>query len=526
MKNISSISLSHKAVESVKDLFLAFLAIIFLVEFVLSFGWRIRGDSVYIHYLAYLINEHGFVPYRDLFEINMPGTYLFHIAIGKLFGYSDYALRMVNIAWLTATFVVTWFIMKSFGRGTAFASCLLFGIIYLGFGPDMSLQRDFIAILPIATALLITIQRKPNHSVNLIHFLLGVLFALVALIKPHLAIGFPVLIVYNCVHDSNGSKSVKSLIKPCIVGGIFALLGFLLTLIIPFLWLWRIGTLQAFWDISSSYTPLYAQMSGDHQFRETFSHVMYTLYSYTNFKKLGILLTASIFGVYLVLTKSISVATKKLSILLFLLSILYAVSAGIGGKLWFNHLVPYMYFASLGTAIVLYSPPLFKNSYRLTIISLLVFLVASTPILLYSVSRQIVPKSKTPYELSAEMRQDEITAYLNAHLSPTDKVQPLSWIGGTLEAMLASKAILATPYIAELQFYHHVSSPYIQKLREDFITKLEKEMPKFIVDVYAYRQISGLDTTYKFPELKAFIKQHYDKDYTKDGFDIFRRNDD
>jgi len=523
LKNTPSIPLSHKAVESVKYLFLASLATIFLVELGLSFDWRVRGDSVYIHYVAYLINEHGFVPYRDLFEINMPGTYLFHIAIGKMFGYSDYALRMVNIAWLTATFVVTWFIMKSFGRVTAFASCLLFGIIYLGFGPYMSLQRDFIAILPIATALLLTTWRKPNHSVNLIHFLHGVLFAFVALIKPHLIIGLPAMIVYNCIHDTNGLKSIKKLIKPFIVGGLFALLGFLLTLIIPFLWLWRIGALQAFWDIFSSYTPLYAQMSGDLKFRETFSHVMNTLNSYTHFKKLGILLMASIFGVYIVLTKSISVATKKLSILLLLLSILYAASAGIGGKLWFYHLVPYMYFASLGTAIVLYSPPLFAKLYRPNILPLLVFIVASTPVLRYSVFQQIVIKSKTPYELSAEIRQDEIAAYLNAHMLPNDKVQPLSWVGGTLEAMLASKAILATPYIAELQFYHHVSNPYIQNLREDFMTKLEAEMPRFIVDVYAY-PISGLDVTYEFPELKAFIKQHYDKDYTGNDFDIFRRN--
>jgi hypothetical protein len=517
MKNTQSI-------EGVKYLFMVFLAMIFLVEFVLSFGWRVRGDSVYIHYLAYLINEHDFVPYRDLFEINMPGTYLFHIAIGKLFGYSDYALRMVNIAWLTATFVVTWFIMKSFGRVTAFASCLLFGIIHLGFGPDMSLQRDFIAILPIAIAILIIIQRKPNHSVNFINFLLGLLFAIVALIKPYHAIGLPVLIVYNCIYDSN--ESVKTLLKSCIVGGIFALFGFILILIIPFIWLWRIGALQAFLDIFSSYTPLYAQISGDLKVRDTFSHIMYTLYSYTNFKKLGILLMASFFGVYLVLTKSLSVATKRLSILLLLLSILYAISAAIGGKLWSYHLMPYIYFVSLSAAIVLYSPTLFANIYRLNILPLLVFIVVSTPIVQYSVSKQIFVEWKTPYELSKDIRRDEIAEYLNAHMLPTDKVQPLSWAGGTMEAMLASKAIPANLYITDFQFYHHVSTPYIQNLRADFISKLEAEKPRFIVDVSAYRQISGLDTSYEFPQLKEFIKQNYKKDYTGDDFEIFRRNDD
>jgi adenosine deaminase len=75
-----------------------------------------------------------------------------------------------------------------------------------------------------------------------------------------------------------------------------------------------------------------------------------------------------------------------------------------------------------------------------------------------------------------------------------------------------------------------VSTPYIQKLRKNLIEELNKEVPKFLIEVHVKPNIkpklSGLDITYKFPELKEFIKQHYKKDYTGDGFDIFRRNDD
>lgn len=533
MKNIQPIFLSHKTVERVKYIFLAFLFMVFLVQFVLSFSWRVRGDSVYLHYVAYLINEHDFLPYRDIFEINLPGTYLFHMAVGRIFGYSHYGLRIVNIAWLTATFVVTWLIMKPFGRITAFASCLLFGIIYLGFGPYMSMQREFIAILPMATALLLTIWRKPNHLVNPINFIIGALFAFVALIKPTLILGFPAIVIYNCIRDTNGSKSIKKLIKPLIVGGGFAFIGFLLTLIIPFIWLWRIGILQTFWDISSSYTPLYAQMSGDLQFRDTFSHIKHTLYRFQEFKHFGILFIASTFGVYFVFKRSTSVDTKKLSILLLVLSVCYIIYASSGGKVWFNYFLPYMYFGSLGTAIVLYLPPLFAKLYRPNIIPVLVFIISAIIILEYNVFPKenivfpkIVFQPQTKFELSAEKREDEIVAYLNDNLSPTDKVQPLSWAPGTIEAMLASKAVLATPYIADFQFYHHVSTPYIQTLRQDFMTKLEAEMPKFIIDVYAERKISGLDTSYEFPELKNFITQYYIKDYTGTGFDIYRRRDD
>ncbi len=529
MKNAPSIPLFYKAVEGLKYLFLGLLAVFFLMELGLSLRWRFASDSAFLHYVAYLINEHGFVPYRDLFEVNMPGTYLFHMAVGRMFGYSDLAFRLVSVAWLIATLTVTWFVMKPVGRATAFGSCLLFGLIHLGSGPDMSLQRDFIAILPIASALLLATRRRPNHPVNLIHFLVGVLFALAALIKPHLAIGLPAIIVYNCIHDSNGLKSLKTLIKPCIVGGIVSLLGFLFTLIIPFLWLWQIGALQPFWDIFSSYVPLYAQMSGDFEFRGPFRRVINVLYRYISFGEFGILLTSSMFGVYLVLTTSMSAAKKKLAILLLFLSVLYSIYVVIAGKLWSYHWIPYIYFASLGTAIVLFSPPPFASLHRPIILPLFVFIVTAIAVLpTYDFARQLLHALPPPLPMDGKV--DEIATYLNEHLSPTDKVQPLDWISGGTHAMLISKAVPATPYITDFQFYHHVSNPYIQNLRHDFIKKLKKEMPKFIIDVHVQPMIkprlSGLDTTYNFPELEEFIKQHYKTDYTGNGFDIFRRNND
>lgn len=269
-----------KTVDGVKYLFLALLAIIFLAQLIVSLGWRLHYDTSFMHYVGYLINEHGFVPYREIFEVNMPGTYLFHMAIGKMFGYSDLAFRMVDVAWLIATFTVTWFVMRPFGRITALASCLLFSLIYLRIGSSMSLQRDVIVILPITTALLLTTRRSPWRSVNLTYFLLGALFAVAALIKPHMAIGLPAMVVYKSIDYTHGSRTAKTFIKAFTIGGFFALLGFLSTLAIPFIWLWRIGAISSFWDILSSFTPLYSQLSGKAEVMGTISRFKYDLKSY------------------------------------------------------------------------------------------------------------------------------------------------------------------------------------------------------------------------------------------------------
>lgn len=530
MKNKRSIPFFHNTAQSLKYLFLALLAMLLLVEVSLSLRWPIGHDTGFLHYVAYLINEHGFLPYRDLFEVNMPGTYLFHIAIGRFFGYSDFAFQMVNVVWLTLTLMVTWFIMKPLGRVVASASCLLFGLIYMGSGQHMILERDAIAILPIATALLLTIRYKPNQSLTLIYFLLGILFALASLIKPHMAIGLPVLIAYKCINSTNGPKSLKTLIKPFVTGSIVAMVSFLATLAIPFLWVWRIGALESFWDIFSSYLPLYTQLYGDFQIEGTLPRIIFLIKLYRQFGGLEVLFMTSMFGVYIVLTNSMAATTKKQAILLLLLVGIYSIYAIIGGKDVAYHWMPYAYFASLCTAMILFSPPSFE-SLRRAIILFPFFIFIVTVMMTIHLPHgtqntfQQLFYGKPP--VSMDGRVNEIATYLNENLSPADKVQPLDWIiGGAVNAMLVSKAVVATPYLTDFQFYHDVSNPYIQKLRKNFLAKLNEEKPKFIIDAYVYQQMLELGITYEFPELKAFITQHYDKDYIGNGFDIFRRNDD
>jgi len=507
--------------ELLKYFFIIFLTVMFVVELIQSFKTQMHGDSEYLHYMAYLINEHGFIPYKDLFEINMPGTYLFHIIIGKLFGYSEFALRMLNTIWLLILFVVTWFIMKPFGIIPALASSLLFGLIFLGFGPSMALERDAIAILPIALAVLIAIKSQQKY-LNLTYFVIGVLFAFTALIKPFLAIGFPIIIAFMCTNSDSYLRTLKNHIKPCIYRGFFILIGFMITLSIPFLWLWYIGALNSFLEMYISYVPLYLQIPGNREFNGTFLNSMYTLYTFTTFQGFGVLFAISMFGVYLVHTLSNSKDLKKLSILLLSLSIFYSLYVLVSGKLWNYYWLPYIYFVSLGTSIVLFLPS--KNIGYLKIFPFFAFIVATMPIFhqQYSLFTKIVTQSHTITH--ADIQEKEITNYLNKNLTSNDKVQTLGWDLPPLEAMLNAKAIPATKYIIKLQFFHHISNPYIQYLRKDFIEKMIQEMPKFIIDIHSFKSLE-LDGPNQFPELKQFIKRHYVKDYIGNNFEIYKKID-
>jgi hypothetical protein len=199
------------------------------------------------------------------------------------------------------------------------------------------------------------------------------------------------------------------------------------------------------------------------------------------------------------------------------------MSVAISGKFWTHHWMPYVYFASLGTALVLFSPPSFTKSHCANILPIF-FFILNIMVTVRPANNAVRLLYGQPPPPPKHGRVDEIAAYLNKHLSPSDKVQSLDWIGGTTHAMLLSKAVVATPYVTDFQFYHHVSNPYIQKLRKHFLAGLKQEMPAFIIHMDAKPRVSGLDTSYSFPELESFIKRNYRKDYTGNGFEIFRRN--
>src|SRR5262249_32553256 len=66
-----------------------------------SLTWPLIHDVALMHYIAWRIGD-GAVPYRDLFDMNQPGTYLIHLAVLRTLGGGDFAWRLVDLAWLAA----------------------------------------------------------------------------------------------------------------------------------------------------------------------------------------------------------------------------------------------------------------------------------------------------------------------------------------------------------------------------------------------------------------------------------------
>lgn len=522
MNKIQSYHYFDQIIAYSKYLFVAFLGVLFFIQFWAALNWSLCCDAAFLHYVAYLINEHDFVPYRDIFEVNMPGTYLFHMAIGKLFGYSAIAFRLVDGAWLLLTLLASWFFMKPFGRTVAFGSSFLFGLMYLKGATHFSLQREFIALLPILMALLIATRRKVHHSINLIHVLQGVLFAIVVLIKPHLVIGLPALILYNYFHFRK-EVVVKEIFFYCIKGALFVMVGFFLTLLGPFVWIWQMGALPYFIETTLEFSPLYLQMTGQSEVVDTFTRIGYILQYYLRFGDLTPFLLSALFGLYVFLSSVVSSSLKKIALLLLSLIFLYSFYVILGGKFWSYHWLPFTFFVCLCAALLLYKPPTKSQLPFSRILPLIGFVltVFNTHIVLEVLQELTAPQQPSTH---VQIRTNEIADYLNNYVLPEDTVQPLDWIRGAVGGMLYAKKAVATRYITTFQFHLNVSNPYIKNMRKDFISSLQESMPTILIDVYERPVPFGIDTSKDFPELEAFIQQNYTKEYSGSGFDIYRKH--
>ena len=90
--------------------------------------------------------------------------------------------------------------------------------------------------------------------------------------------------------------------------------------------------------------------------------------------------------------------------------------------------------------------------------------------------------------------------------------------------MLIAEAKLATRFMYDYHFYHDVSNPYIQGLRETFIKELETAQPRYIIQVIENKPwVSGVDTTREFPELEELLTENYSLAFEGDGYIILEK---
>jgi len=461
------------------------------------------------------------VPYRDIFDMNLPGSYFAYYVIGRLSGYSDVGFRVADLLYLCAILTTTWCLLKPLHTRVAWVAVTLFGLLYLSFGSFMSLQREYLLILPITLAVLLASDAARGH-LSWRAAGIGLLFGICATIKPHAIIAFPLLLWYLLLPESATvprawRKIVLHIVLP-------AVLGFCLPVLAALGYLLHTGSLSAFLDIAGGYWPLYGALSGTHRTVAGVWRFWNLWNGFLSFGSHGILLLPAFAGVMIARYDSTLPCEKRRQVWLFTgMAICYCIYPVISGQFWDYHWLIFMYWLTILIGLAFVERPGMRTATQLL---LPVALLLCTLNFTFHFPEDVVDQfAGHSMEKPKEGRVDAIARYLTRHLRPGDRVQPLDWTGGAVHAMLLARAQQATPFIYDFHFYHHISRPYIQRLRRRFLHALVDTPPRFMVEITRDKPwVHGRDTTQQFPALARYLMEHYHMAYYGEGFTIYERN--
>lgn len=156
---------------------MASLGVLMLV----SLTWPRSWDASIMEYIAWLINQ-GARPYRDVFDMNFPGTYLFHTAGQRLTGTSDLGFRLRDVTVLLGALAVFYRLMRRFPWPTAPMAVMLLAVQYLVIaGASGSLQRDWLVAIGVLTATVLLLGEPRAWRM----LLAGVVLGAAASVKPN-----------------------------------------------------------------------------------------------------------------------------------------------------------------------------------------------------------------------------------------------------------------------------------------------------------------------------------------------------
>ena len=483
---------------------LILLAALLIAQAAFSLQWPIAHDEAPLFYEAFLM-QNGQVPYKDFFDFQMPGSFFAYYILGILSNFGPLRIRILDLIILVAISTITYLAMrKRFGTSAALAAPILFALKYMQGGPNLSLQREYIILIFISLSIWIGVTDSLTFRKRLS---LGLLYGLAATLKPHAALGLLPFLLFDIADLRQRREfSLPSLAKQIILP---ITIGFAIPISLVTLYLAITHSLAPLIDIILNYVPLYTQINGEMAITPSAERTAYLLNQLWHLGGSGLWLIPATFGIYL--------NRNRQTYLLASLTLIYALYPALTGQFFPYHYIPFIY------TIILVASLSLSSNYQLPITNLSYIFLFATILITVKPSQTFLRQLQGKDIAIAADRAAQISSFLEKNLEPGDTVQPLDWTGGSLLAMLENRAPIATSYVFDFYFYHHISNPYIQSLRADFMTQLQESKPRFIIEVTAIDKpwVSGEDTSRDFPELRAFLNEYYSVTMEKEDYIIY-----
>lgn len=466
-----------------------------------SLPWPLIHDAPLMHYVAARMAA-GDVPYRDLFDMNLPGTYALHGLLVSLAGPGDGAWRAFDLAWLGLTVSAFYIYGRSLGVVGALFGAALFAAYHLAAGPVEAGQRDYLIILPLLVAahLLVSHLEGGEGARRLVGA--GILLGGAVLLKPT-----PLLLAGLWGLWAAGVAFKRGESPAQVLGWI--MVGGVLPLVAAGAWLVHVGAFAAFGEVFGSYVlPLYSKVgrSGLRGFLSP-RHLMY----------LGLLVGLAV-GAAGLAHRAGGLGVRRVALLVGMGYGLVHYAAQ--GKGWGYHLMPMAAFACalVGAGVRPASEGGRWSRHLLW--------AAGTLLLVATGAKGLRGGGIGPEVARRTLGVRALEQELGPCLVGGGTVQVLETAQGGIHALLRLGARQPTRFIYDFVFLHDVDAPYIQGLRAELIAGLEAHPPACVVLSERGWPSGGYERYAGFPALMAFIERGYALRADLDGFRIYAQAED
>jgi hypothetical protein len=464
-----------------------------------SRGWPLVHDAPLMHYVAWRISQ-GAAPYRDVFDMNFPGTYLLHLAVLRVLGAGDVAWRLFDLAWLAAGAGAVAALAAPWGWLASAGGALFFALQHLAAGPWQTGQRDFL-LCPFLLLGTLAVVRWQEHRRGLTTLAWGGL-ALGAgvTIKPHttlLAVALASVLVVGAWRVAGWRPVVAFTI------------GVALPPLAVVLWVTALGAGPAWRTLVLDYLlPVYSHLGppgwGAFYGSQAWFPVAVAL---------GLTLVSAL------IHRRFTTRHRLVALGLAYGAVHYVTQ----GKGWEYHLYPLAAF----TAVVLLAEiePLLYAGRRLVALALVACLVVSAGgFWLKGVTA--AQAAEGGWITAKERRVSALVADLGPRLRPGDLVQVLDTTEAGVHALLRLSVRQPSRFLYDFAFLHDIDRPIIQAFQAELMGALRAHPPRFIVLFRQGWPAGGYERLAAFPELAGFIADRYRIAGQSDDYRIYAKRDD
>jgi hypothetical protein len=465
-----------------------------------SWSWPLIHDAPLMHYIAWLVAQ-GAVPYRDIFDMNVPGVYLLHLGVIRMLGEGDRAWRIFDLAWLGLTSAALFGFSRRMGDAwSGLGAALLFVLYHLSGGAWRAGQRDFLLALFLVLAAWGAARAWESGGAHVPLLWGGLAAGTGVMIKPQAAL-FWIACAAVAAAGARRSGALRALALWCAAGLAVpaAIMGWLA---------WR-GGAGAFLAIATGYVlPLYSRVGRV----SVWEGVRWHVYGWQIWSCLIVL---GLLGIFVRHQKLYGVRRW-----LALAGAVYGLlHFAIQGKGWEYQLYPLAVFLCALASVPLAARTERAHAGRISHALASVVLVITIALL----GVKGVEAADARWIADKEARVSSLARDLAGLVGPGDTVQVMDVTEGGIHALLRLHVRQPTRFLYDFHFFHDEQDPRIQALRAEFARDLERGRPAAVVVFRDTWRRQGYERLKEFAVVDRLLESEYRLAVEGDGYRIYAK---